>query len=215
MVDLDISLIQKSLRYIYELNSTLKDFNYNYNSFVENSTCRNAVCMCLLQIGELTGKLSQELKNEQPNIEWHLIKGMRNIFAHAYSTLDCIAAWGAATKDVPKLKEVLQTLEKDFIKSEVKNWPSHEIYNFYSMRNTNLGKSLDSDPYKKNLKLLSSMLYTELPPEVAFNVIKNSPDFKNKKIYDEFLKKALPALSKKPKLATSIKNFNKVQDIER
>jgi uncharacterized protein with HEPN domain len=61
--------------------------------------------MCILQIGELVGKLSDEFKAKYNAVPWKDIKAMRNIAAHNYGEMDLEILWETATIDVPKLKE--------------------------------------------------------------------------------------------------------------
>ena len=56
--------------------------------FCNNPTHRNAVAMCLMQIGELAGNLSDEFKDSHKEIPWRAIRGMRNVVAHEYANID-------------------------------------------------------------------------------------------------------------------------------
>ena len=56
---------------------------------------RNSVCMSLLQIGELTGHLTEDFREgTKDSIYWPAIKGMRNLFAHNYGAVDVGAGMG-------------------------------------------------------------------------------------------------------------------------
>ena len=63
-----------------------------------------AVCMCILQIGKLVGRLSEEYRLEHADIPWHKIRGMRNFVAHEYGHLDLDVVWYTATKSIPELR---------------------------------------------------------------------------------------------------------------
>ena len=75
------------------------------NNFVYFNSC----AMSLMQIGELSGRISNELRNSS-DIPWKKIRGMRNIFAHDYLSLDKEAVWDAIIKNVPELHEKLKML---------------------------------------------------------------------------------------------------------
>ena len=63
------------------------------------------VCFYLLQIGELVGHLSSQLRMDSSGrMEWRQMKGMRNIVAHHYGTIRLDIVWNTAKKDVPLLK---------------------------------------------------------------------------------------------------------------
>lgn len=79
-------------------------FHNDYELFVSNSVFQNACCMCILQIGELCKVVSQELKIQEPAIPWKEWCGIRDIFAHQYSNLDCQSVWETIEQDLPELK---------------------------------------------------------------------------------------------------------------
>lgn len=57
-----------------------------------------------MQIGELSGKLSEEFKNNYSQIPWNAIKATRNIVAHEYGKIDIETVWETATTDIIELK---------------------------------------------------------------------------------------------------------------
>lgn len=66
--------------------------------------------MCIIQIGELANRLSDETKESAPNIPWRAIKGMRNLHAHDYEKVDLEIVWNTLLEDVPVLKHSLENL---------------------------------------------------------------------------------------------------------
>ena len=71
----------------------------------------NAVSLCILQIGELVGNLTDEFRAAHTAIPWREIKLMRNIVAHRYGTVDHSITWDIVVKDIPELKQFcVQTL---------------------------------------------------------------------------------------------------------
>lgn len=71
---------------------------------------RNAISMCILQIGELVGKLTEEFKTLNDAMPWREIKAMRNIAAHNYGEIDIDILWETAIHDVPSLAEYCKSL---------------------------------------------------------------------------------------------------------
>ena len=60
--------------------------------------------MCLLQIGELAGGLSNELREEtKERMQWGLIRGMRNWIAHSYNEMDDEIIWDTVSINIPLL----------------------------------------------------------------------------------------------------------------
>lgn len=74
----------------------------DYNTFVNDRVYFNAIAMSVLQIGELANGLSDEFKNATSNeIPWRMIRGMRNVLAHAYGDIDEDALWATIINDIP------------------------------------------------------------------------------------------------------------------
>ena len=61
-------------------------------------------------IGEMVDKLSQEFKNNHPEIEWLKIKGFRNIVAHDYFGIDAEEVWQIIRDKIPELKFDIECL---------------------------------------------------------------------------------------------------------
>lgn len=74
---------------------------------------KNAISMCLLQIGELTGKLTDEFKTEYDEMPWRDIVSIRNRAAHAYGSIDTEILWKIAESDILKLKKYCEKLLKE------------------------------------------------------------------------------------------------------
>jgi uncharacterized protein with HEPN domain len=57
----------------------------------------------LFQIGELTNKLSQDVKQRHPEIAWPSIYGLRNLIAHHYENTKPQALWTIANNSLDAL----------------------------------------------------------------------------------------------------------------
>ena len=60
--------------------------------------------MCVIQIGELAGELSEEVKALSKSIPWRLVKDTRNFYVHAYGAIDLPSVWATLVNDLPELK---------------------------------------------------------------------------------------------------------------
>ncbi len=89
----DLYIIEKMLKYCTQINEAHDEFGRSFSVFSSNSVYKNAVCMCLLQIGELSTKLSEEFKDNHKEIPWRQIRGMRNVVAHEYGNIDDETVW--------------------------------------------------------------------------------------------------------------------------
>ncbi len=100
----DLQIIEKIKQYCDEINIAHDHFGKSYEEFEHSSVYKNAVCLCLLQIGELVAKLSEDFKDLHPEIPWRAIKGMRNVVAHEYGKIDTQTVWETAENETEKLR---------------------------------------------------------------------------------------------------------------
>ena len=101
----DEAVVERILRYCQQTTAAHQDFGCSKERFLQSTTYQNAVCMCVLQIGELIGKLSEGFRIEHSEIPWHKIRGMRNFVAHEYGKLDLEIVWFTATRSIPELEQ--------------------------------------------------------------------------------------------------------------
>lgn len=106
----DITVIKKILSYCDEIEQAHQEYNHSFDIFLTSAVYRNAVSMCILQIGELSNHLSDEFKNNYSFIPWAAIRGMRNVVAHKYGSIDKETVWETAENDIPDLKEFLKSV---------------------------------------------------------------------------------------------------------
>jgi len=83
---------------------------YNCETFVADEKTKRAVCMTLINIGEMVKLLSDKLKRENTSIPWRSIAGLRDVTAHGYMTLRMEDIWETVSEDVVILREQLGKL---------------------------------------------------------------------------------------------------------
>lgn len=121
-----IDILEHIQNYCQDIEDTVARFGRNQAVFNTDRDYRNSVCMSLLQIGELTGLLSEEFRaGTKGTIYWPAIKGMRNLFAHNYGAVDIDKVWETALSDIPILhsfcNETIQmyySLEREALEQE-------------------------------------------------------------------------------------------------
>jgi len=79
----------------------------------------NASLTLIANIGENVSKISDELKKENPNIEWQQIKDFRNRIIHDYMGIDMAIVFEAITNDFKILKPELEKIIKEKIKNKI------------------------------------------------------------------------------------------------
>ena len=100
----DVVVLKKIVSYCDQIEEALDMFGRDYEKFKTISTFRNACCMCVMQIGELCKVISDDLRSAERDIPWKGWCGIRDIFAHQYTSLDLSSAWDAIIQDAPILK---------------------------------------------------------------------------------------------------------------
>ena len=84
--------------------------NLNYKDFASDRKTYSATIRELEIIGEAVGKLSNEIKNMHPEVEWIDIKGMRNLLIHEYFGVDLEIVWKVVKDDIPQLKQTVKSI---------------------------------------------------------------------------------------------------------
>lgn len=83
--------------------------------FLGDELRQSAVMQKIGVIGEAAGKVSQDLRNRYPEVEWPKIVGMRNILVHSYFSVKVDIIWRTATSAVPEVrKQVTRILAQEF-----------------------------------------------------------------------------------------------------
>ena len=104
-IDRDRNIISHMLKYCDEVEPAHDDFSHSKEKFMNSSTYRNAVTMPILQIGELANHLSEEFKQQHKQIPWNEMRGIRNLMAHQYHSVDFEIIWDTSRADIPALRE--------------------------------------------------------------------------------------------------------------
>lgn len=108
--NVDEIILQKIIDCCESIAGLIKRFGDNYEIFISDFAFQMSCGMCIIQIGELTNRLSEEFKSENPEIAWREIKSLRNIHAHEYEKIDFEEIWQILTKDIPDLKFQLEKI---------------------------------------------------------------------------------------------------------
>ncbi len=112
----DMSILRHILSYCGQIEEAEARFGADKTLFTTDSVYHNAVSLCILQIGELVGNLTDEFRAAHSAIPWREIKLMRNIVAHRYGTVDHSLTWDVMIRDIPELErfchEILNEWER-------------------------------------------------------------------------------------------------------
>ena len=102
-----LSLI-KMIEYI---NKAMKYTNeYEYEQFCKDEKTIDATVFAISQIGELVKNISKETMKKYSNIEWMMIKGLRNRIVHDYDGISLKSIWFVIENDLKQLKLDIQNI---------------------------------------------------------------------------------------------------------
>lgn len=97
--------IDKALKYTKDLD---------FKQFTEDDKTIDAVTRNIEIVGEASTKLSEDLKQQYPGIDWKRIKGMRNRIVHDYFGVDMGIVWEVISNHLPLLKKQIEAILQDF-----------------------------------------------------------------------------------------------------
>ena len=70
----------------------------------------SAILYQIAVIGEATKRLSQEFRQQHPEIPWRDIAGMRDVLIHKYDQVDFDVIWDVVQSKLPELLTLLEPL---------------------------------------------------------------------------------------------------------
>lgn len=77
----------------------------DYPAFLRDRKTYSATVRELEVIGEASGKISEILKAEHPEIDWRTIKDFRNVLAHEYFSINSEILWDIIQNKLEPLKQ--------------------------------------------------------------------------------------------------------------
>lgn len=98
----------KMIEYIDKAIKYTKD--YSYEQFCKDEKTIDATVFAISQIGELVKNISKETIKKYNNIEWNMIKGLRNRIVHDYDGISLKSIWFVLENDLAQLKEDIQKI---------------------------------------------------------------------------------------------------------
>lgn len=106
----DVFVINKMLKYCHDVDELMMRYDRSYEAYINDISFQYSCNMCIIQIGELVNRLSEEVKEASTDIPWYAIRAMRNLHAHDYERVDLKIVWNTLIEDIPDLQEKLEEL---------------------------------------------------------------------------------------------------------
>ena len=84
--------------------------NLTYESFIESEVYTRAFSRSIEIIGEAVKNLSQSFRDENSDIDWKKISGMRDKVIHQYFSVDYDLIWDAVKNKLPAIKQRIKEI---------------------------------------------------------------------------------------------------------
>ena len=80
------------------------------HEFLVDTQLQDSVIRRIEIIGEAAGRVSSSFRDENHEIPWNEIRGMRNRMIHRYDDIDMDIVWETVQQDIPQLISRLERL---------------------------------------------------------------------------------------------------------
>ena len=87
----------------------------NKSDFFGSTLVQDAVVRNLEVMAESTQRLSDEIKNRHPDVDWRGLAGFRNVLAHGYLGLDTQRIWELIESRLTPLKSNMERIRAELI----------------------------------------------------------------------------------------------------
>jgi uncharacterized protein with HEPN domain len=100
------------LIHISECLQRIDDYlgNGGKDDFMANPMMQDAIIRNLQTMAESTQRISDDLQEKHPEVEWLKIRGLRNVLVHDYLGIDLDKVWNIIANDLPKFKKTIETM---------------------------------------------------------------------------------------------------------
>lgn len=100
--------IEDILDSIKKIENYIKDLNFE--EFTLKTIVADAVIRNLEIIGEASRNLPDKIREQNPEIPWKKMIGLRNISTHEYFGIDLEIVWEIITKNLPETENQIQKM---------------------------------------------------------------------------------------------------------
>lgn len=83
------------------------------SAYDDDEVLRIALAHIIQTIGEAARRVSEEFRQQHPEIPWTSIVGMRHRIVHDYTHIDFVTVWETVTNDLPTLVAQLEPIVEE------------------------------------------------------------------------------------------------------
>ncbi|MEP7170503.1 MAG: HepT-like ribonuclease domain-containing protein [Bacteroidota bacterium] len=105
---INIVLIKDMMFFIDKIENY--NLNISHEAFITDRKTVDATLLCIMQIGELANKLSEDFKDKHDGIDWFNVRGLRNRITHDYKNINVELIWDVVTINIPELKKYIEKI---------------------------------------------------------------------------------------------------------
>ncbi|KAA9352754.1 HepT-like ribonuclease domain-containing protein [Larkinella humicola] len=100
--------IIESINIIFDYMRQVTELDFNQSTLIQDAVYRRFEI-----IGEATIRLSDQLKAKYPEVEWKLMRAMRNKLAHEYFGISASTVYNTVKAYLPALLEKLTEIQNE------------------------------------------------------------------------------------------------------
>ncbi|MBQ6829024.1 MAG: DUF86 domain-containing protein [Thermoguttaceae bacterium] len=105
--DKERRIIEKMVARCERIEAILEEYGRDFDAFLTDVAFQDACCMNVIRIGDLVGRLSDELKVRRPSAPWAQIRATSDYLTRDYDAAEPELIWKTLRQDVPALRGVL------------------------------------------------------------------------------------------------------------
>jgi len=100
------------IEHILEAIQTIETYmvGLDFETFLQNKMASDAIIRELEIIGEASNNISEEFQEENSDVPWRKIIGIRNTLIHEYFGVNKKVVWDTCEKDLPELKKFMEAV---------------------------------------------------------------------------------------------------------